>query len=85
MSVTVNGNKVKISTPEGEAARADTLAASGGVFDTFTYQQVDQWIETNVTSLATAKTALKQLAKLVFINHAEIVRLKARINRKETP
>lgn len=84
MPVTINGNQVRVSTPEGAATRADRQAARGGIFDKITYAEADAWIETNVTSLATAKTALKQLLKLCYINHAEIVRLKARINRKDT-
>jgi hypothetical protein len=84
MPVTVNGNTVRVSTAEGAAARADKRAASGGIFENATYTQADAWIEANVTSLATAKTALKQLLKLCYINNIEIRRLKARMDRKDT-
>lgn len=83
MSVTVNGNKVHISTAEGAAARADKQAAAGGALEGITYPQAEQWLETNVTSLATAKTALKHIVRMLFIQQAEINRLKTRMNRKD--
>ncbi len=89
MPVTINGNKIRVSTAEGKAARDDRRdAKAGAALDGLTYPQAEAWIETNVTSLATAKTALKQLTKLVFMLQADQTRLKARVNRlsrKETP
>lgn len=39
----------------------------GGVLANLTPDQADAWIDANVTSIATARTALKVLARLILV------------------
>lgn len=69
--VTVVNGKVIVKTPEGDRLRQDQGSAVNNPLDTLTLAQALTWIDNNVADLASARTALKQLAKLVFVLRAE--------------
>lgn len=66
--------KVQISTDVGDVKRSKTSNAVQGK----TPDELDAWLD-SVTSLPTAKTALKELAKAVYLLNSDVKRLKSRI------
>ena len=70
LNVTVNGAKVSITTPAGDTLR-QTQAAAATPLDDLTLPQALTWIDANVNNLADARTALKHLARLVFVLKAK--------------
>ena len=74
--VTVDGSHVSITTTEGETLREAQLTAqaAGNPLDSLTLADALLWIDTNVADLASAIDALKHLAKLLFVLHAEVHR-----------
>ncbi len=75
-NVSVNGNRVAITTSEGDALRQSqqTAQTTGNPLDNLTLAQALTWIDSNVTDLNSARTALKHLATLVFVLRAEAQR-----------
>jgi hypothetical protein len=75
-NVTVNGSRVSITTTEGETLRQaqQTAQTTGNPLDSLTLAQALAWIDTNVADLASARAALKHLAKLLFVMRAEVHR-----------
>jgi hypothetical protein len=68
--VSVVNGKVVVKTPEGERLRQDESAAVNNPLESLTLSQALTWIDSNVNDLASARAALKHLAKLVFIVRA---------------
>ncbi len=66
--------KVTITTPAGDALRADQAAAASNPFDGITLAQALTWVDNNVTDLASAKVALKQIVKALFMLKREVER-----------
>ncbi len=77
-SLTVSGNKVTITTSEGDTLRQSLQAGASNPLDPLTLAQALTWIDSNATDLNSARIALKQLTKLVFILRADLQREKAR-------
>jgi hypothetical protein len=77
-NVTVSGNQVSVTTSEGDALRQSQQAGTSNPLDTLTLAQALTWIDANVTDLNSARLALKQLAKLLFILRADVQREKSR-------
>ena len=73
-TINVNGNSVTASTPEGDAFRQTQAAAANNPLDALTLAQALAWIDGNVTDLQSARTALKHLTKLIFLQRADIAR-----------
>jgi hypothetical protein len=74
--VAVNGKQVTVSTHEGTALRQAQIAAAGNPLDGLTLPQALTWIDSNVSDLASARTTLKHLVKLIFVIKAEANRSK---------
>ncbi len=70
---------VTISTPKGDAVRAAQTQAGANPLNGLTVTQALAWIDSNVTDLASARTALKQIVKVVFIQERRIDRLEAAV------
>jgi hypothetical protein len=68
--VVVNG-QVVVKTPEGDRLRQDQAAAVNNPLESLTLAQALTWVDANVNDLASARTALKHLARLVFILRAQ--------------
>jgi len=75
-NVSINGNRVTITTAEGDTLRQSkqTAQTAGNPLDRLTLAQALSWIDGNVNDLTSARTALKHLAKLVFVLRAEAQR-----------
>lgn len=71
----VNGNKVSIDTAEAIALRNAASQKGTTPLDGMTVAQADAWITANVTDLATNKTALRLIVKLLFWLAARITAL----------
>ncbi len=67
-------NKVTITTPQGDALRTDQAAAGSNPLDKITLAQALTWVDANVTDLASAKVALKQIVKALFMLKREVER-----------
>jgi hypothetical protein len=65
--VTVEKSKVVIKTPQGDQLRQDKLAAANNPLDGLTLTQALTWVDANVSDLASARSALKQIVKLIFV------------------
>ncbi len=74
MTVTINGKQITITTPEGDALRQAQQAAAGNPIDNLTLPDALSWIDANVVDLPSARAALKQMAKILFVLRAEIRR-----------
>ena len=48
-TISLNGNNVSVSTPEGDAFRQTQAAATNNPLDNLTLSQALTWIDTNVT------------------------------------
>lgn len=81
MPITMSGNKVRVATPEGDAARA----SKPNVLNGKTLDQRVQYIQDNVTTLAAAKLVLVELVKHVTYLEAEVARNQARITEGKQP
>jgi hypothetical protein len=68
------GDPVLVAAFAAEAARAETFRADSGRVDllqrlrTATPAQIDTWVDTNVTSIATARTVLKAIIKVIALD-----------------
>lgn len=67
--------KVKISTTAGALHRAKTA----NVIQSKTPDQLDSWIEANLTGLASVKPVVKELVKAVYALTTDVLRLKQEI------
>jgi hypothetical protein len=76
--VTVSGNQVSITTSEGDALRQSQQTGASNPLETLSLAQALTWIDANVTDLNSARLALKQLAKLLFVLRADLQREKSR-------
>ncbi len=83
MPVTVNGKRVQITSINGDSKRLDAAAATSNPLDNIPLDQALTWLENNVTSLATAKVALKQMAKQIIMNRRDLQILQDRVKRLE--
>lgn len=70
LNINRNGDRIRVSTPAGAALR-DGKADSSTPLDALTVKQALNWLDTNVTDLASARTALKHLTRLIFTLRAE--------------
>jgi hypothetical protein len=73
-NVTTNGNRVTITTTEGDALRQTQQAAVSNPIDSLTLADALAWIDANVVDLPSARAALKQLAKTMFVLRAQVQR-----------
>ena len=75
-NVTINGNRISVTTTEGDALRQSqqTAQTAGNPLDNLTLAQALTWIDGNVNDVTSARSALKHLAKLVFVLRAEAQR-----------
>jgi hypothetical protein len=73
-NVTINGNRATITTSEGDALRQSQQAAASNPIDGLTLAEALAWIDTNVVDLPSARAALKQLAKILFVVRAQAQR-----------
>lgn len=67
--------KVKISTDAGAARRAK----AANVVQDKTFDQLDAWIDANLTGLASVKPVVKELVKAVYTLNTDVLRLKQEI------
>lgn len=65
------------TNPKGDAVRTAQTQAGSNPLAGLTVTQALAWIDNNVTDLATARTALKQMAKVLFILDRRVDRLEA--------
>lgn len=72
---TVNGNSVSVKSAEQEAIRATGIAA----LSSLTPAQVMTWFDNNVTDIASARTAFKQLARITLRLDRDMTEVKAAI------
>jgi len=70
LNVKTNGNKVAISSDAGENLRQAKAAATSNPLDGLNLTQALAYLDANVTDVATARTALKNIVKLVFVLQA---------------
>ena len=75
--VTVSGQLVTVSTPQGNALRQAKTDAGTNPLDNLTLPQATAWIDANVTDLPSARTALKNLVKLILILRNDLDRTKS--------
>lgn len=68
---------VTFTNASGDALRTAKTQAGTNPLDGLTLAQIDAWIVANVTDLASAKTALRQMAKLVAIHERRLDRIEA--------
>lgn len=70
--------RITIETEEGKKLRADqvTIAAAGEALSRLTLAEALTWVETNVTDLASARNALKEIVKALFV-------LRGKVRRKD--
>jgi hypothetical protein len=66
--------KVTITTTQGDKLRADQAAAASNPLNNLTLAQALTWIDSNLTDLASAKVALKQIVKALFMLQREVER-----------
>jgi hypothetical protein len=74
LNVTRTGNQVSVTSTEGDAFRQTQTAANNNPLNGLTLAQALTYIDNNVTDLASARTALKHLTRLVFLLRAEYER-----------
>lgn len=72
---------IQITTNKGNAVRTAQTQAGANPLDNLTVTQALAWIDANVTDLASARTALKQMVKVVFIQERRIARLEAALQQ----
>jgi hypothetical protein len=70
------------TTPEGQAQRQAQADAGTNPFDALTLVQALAWIDANVTDLASARTALKQAAKMIFIQKRRIDKIESHLKNR---
>lgn len=70
---------IQITSTQGDAVRTAQTQAGANPLDGLTVTQALAWIDANVTDLATAKTALKQMVKVIFIQERRIDRIEAAV------
>ncbi len=64
IQVSVTNDQVSIKTTEGDQDRTELIAArANNPLSTKTAAELDQWIVTNVTDLASAKVALRYIVR----------------------
>jgi hypothetical protein len=71
VKIAVNGQRVAVTTNEGDALRQAKAAAGNNPLDGLTLKQALDHIDAEVKDLASARTALKNLARLIFVMRAE--------------
>jgi hypothetical protein len=72
---TVNGNRVTITTQEGDDVRLAQTQAGTNPINSLTLTQALAYLQSNVTDLPSARVYLAHLTKLVFIQERRIARL----------
>lgn len=72
---------LQVSTPEGQAVRTASTQTGSTPLDGMTVSQVDAWINANVTDLASAKTALRIIGKLLFLIFAQLRQIQAELKQ----
>ncbi len=73
-NVTINGNRVTITTSDGDTLRQSQQAAAANPIETMTLADALAWIDANVVDLPSARAALKHLAKTLFVLRAQVQR-----------
>jgi hypothetical protein len=73
-NVTINGNRVTISSADGDALRHSQRAATENPLYGATLTEALAWIDNAVVDLAGARIALKQLAGMLFVLRAQAQR-----------
>lgn len=71
----------QFSTPKGDALRTAKTQAGTNPLDGLTVTQALTWIDSNVTDLPSARTALKQMVKTLFILDRRVDRLEAALQQ----
>src|SRR2546423_690269 len=71
LTVTRNGDVISVTSAKGETLRQTQIAARNNPLDGLTLDQALTYIDANVVDLASARTALKHLARIVFVIQAE--------------
>jgi hypothetical protein len=68
--------RITIETEAGKKLRADQVTATtvGEPLKRLTLAEALTWVETNVTDLASARNALKEIAKVLFLLQGEVRR-----------
>lgn len=68
---------VTFSTAKGDALRTAKTQAGANPIDGLTVQQALTYLQNNVTDLASAKTYMRELTKVVFIQERRLDRIEA--------
>jgi len=73
-NVSIKGNRVTVSTSDGDALRQSQQAAVDHLLHRATLAEALTWIDNAVVDLAGAREALKQLAGMVYVLRAQAQR-----------
>jgi hypothetical protein len=72
-----------MTSPEGDARRQAVADAGPNLLDMMTLSQALDWIDANVTNLATAIVALKHVVRYLFIVERRLDELEAQSKGKD--